>query len=160
MRKTCLILAVLVFVVLLNISRADDTTNVTSILPEHQKVLADAPRFRDVHVTTKLPLAVFSLCADSSGKLAEPGQKWQVTDVIIDVNLPRHRLIWAAMDENYYVVHFESGGIAHSFEVMIVTMRPDTTKPTIIWQGYATHFLKDYPAFIREMQASRLIGRP
>jgi len=154
---TRLILAFLAFAALPSFCCADDETNVTRIPPEYRKVLVDASRFREVHAATNLPSAVFSLCADGSGRLAEPGQKWEVTDVIIDHRLPRSRLIWAATDGDYYVVHFERGGIGHEFVVLIATVKPDTTKPTIIWQGYAVYLLKDYKAFVREWQANRLI---
>jgi len=157
MRMIRFILAFLAFAALPSFSRANDATNVTRIQPEHRKVLVDASHFREVHATTNLPQAVFALCADGSGRLAEPGQKWEVTDVIVDHSLARSRLIWAATDGDYYVVHFERGGYAHTFQVLIATLKPDTTKPTIIWQGCAVYLLKDYRAFVREMQANRLI---
>jgi len=93
--------------------------DVIKLSADDQKALSDVSRFHQIHTATSLPAAVFSLCADSSGKFAEPGQKWQVTDVITDDNLPWNRLIWAFTDGNYYVVHYERGGIAHSFHVLV-----------------------------------------
>jgi hypothetical protein len=157
MRMTRFILAFLAFAVVPSFTRADDATNVTRMPPEHRKVLVDASHFSEVHATTNLPPAIVAICADGHGRLAEPGQKWEATDVIIDDSLPRCRLIWAAINGDYYVVHFERGGIGHEFVILIATMKSDTTKPTIIWQGDAVYLLKDYRAFVREMQANRLI---
>ena len=157
MRMTRLILVFLAFAALPSFSRADDVTNVTGIPPEHRQVLVDASHFREVHGTTNLPVSVVLLCADGSGKLAEPVQKWEATDVIIDHSIPRCRLIWAAINGDYYVVHFERGGEGHEFVILIATMNPDTTKPTIIWRGNAVYRLNDYRAFVREMLANRLI---
>src|SRR4051812_14413987 len=81
--------------------------DVTKLPQEHRKVLEDSSRFREVHVTTNLPPAIVALCADNRGRLAEPDQKWEATDVISDPLLPRKRLIWAAFAGEYYVVHYE-----------------------------------------------------
>ncbi|MFA6356592.1 MAG: hypothetical protein WCY23_05730, partial [Candidatus Omnitrophota bacterium] len=66
---------------------------VTKLSAEHRKALQDFSRFHEIRATKDLPPAVVALCADESGRLAEPGQKWEITDVITDVTLPRKRLI-------------------------------------------------------------------
>jgi hypothetical protein len=157
MRMTRLSLVFLAFAVLSSFSRADDVTNVTRIPPEHRKVLVDASHFREVHATTNLPPAIVAICADRKGKLAEPGQVWNPTDLISDDGRPESRLVWAATNENYYVVHYERGGEMETSEILIATLGPDSKKPTIVWHGYAVYLLKDYRAFVREMQANRLI---
>jgi len=48
---------------------------VTKLPAGDQKVLRDSSRFHDVGGTTNLPSTVFALCADDSGRLAEPGKK-------------------------------------------------------------------------------------
>src|SRR5262245_4142135 len=89
--------------------------DVTKLPSEGRKVLEDSSRFREVHVSTNLPPAVVALCADSAGKLAEPGRKWEAADFDSGSSLPRKRLIWAAVAGEYYVVHYERGGRGHSF---------------------------------------------
>src|SRR5438477_8186963 len=61
---------------------------VTKLPADDQKVLREVSRFHAIHGATNLPPVVFALCADSRGRLAEPGQKWQVTDAITDDKLP------------------------------------------------------------------------
>jgi hypothetical protein len=89
----------------------------TELRPEDRRILQDRAHFHEIHSTTNLPAQVVSLCADQNGKIAEPGKKWEATDYITDATLPRRRLIWAATDGDYYVVHYESGGYAHSYHV-------------------------------------------
>ena len=156
MHVTCLIAAFLAIAVLPSFSRADDITNVTRIPPKCRKVLVDASHFREVHATTNLPPTIVTICADRNGKLGEPGQDWNPTDVIGDDGRPECRLVWAAIYENYYVVHYERGGEGKTSEVLIASLNPHSKEPTIVWHGYALYLLKDYRAFVREMQANRL----
>jgi len=62
--------------------------DVTKLPAEDRKALLDASRFHEVHSTKDLPPAVFALCVDDKGKLAEPGQNWNATDAITDPTLP------------------------------------------------------------------------
>ncbi|HJW37592.1 MAG TPA: hypothetical protein VJ420_03110 [Candidatus Udaeobacter sp.] len=88
--------------------------DVTKLSSENRKVLQDSSRFHEAHSTGDLPAAIVVLCA-GDGTVAEPGQKWNATDAIVDPTLPGKRLIWAAVGGEYYVVHYERGGIAHTF---------------------------------------------
>jgi len=128
---------------------------VTKLPAEDQKVLRDASRFHAIHSATNLPSAVFVLCADGSGRLAEPGQKWQVTDVIRDHRLPTSRLIWAVTDGDYYVVHYERGGYAHSFHVLVAKLKVGESKPSFVWQGVGGQ-LKDFKAFLDAVASNKL----
>src|SRR5206468_2410825 len=77
--------------------------DVTKLSAEDRKALENASRFHEVHSTSDLPPTIVRLCGV---KLADPGQKWNATDVIMDTTLPGKRLIWAAVDgDYYYVVH-------------------------------------------------------
>jgi hypothetical protein len=129
--------------------------DVTKLPPEHRVVLEDATRFHEVHAGTNLPPAIVALCADDSGRLAEPGQKWEATDLIRDPSLPRKRLIWAAIGGEYYVVHYERGGRGHSFHVLVATLAKGDSKPKVIWRGVGGH-LKDYSAFLSALRTGKL----
>src|SRR6266581_5876033 len=69
--------------------------DITKLPAEDRKVLQDSSRFHEVHSTNDLPPTVIALCAED-GRLAEPGQNWNASDVVTDPNLPGKRLIWAA----------------------------------------------------------------
>ena len=63
--------------------------DVTKLAAEDRKVLQDSSRFHEVHSTSDLPPVIVALW--SGGKLAEPGQNWNATDVITDPTLPGKR---------------------------------------------------------------------
>ena len=108
--------------------------DVTKLSTQDRKALESASRFHEIHSTSDLPRAVLALCdGGGDGKLAEPGQKWNATDAIIDPTLPGKRLIWAAVGGDYYVVHYERGGIAHTFHVLVATLANNDAKPK--WSG-------------------------
>jgi hypothetical protein len=131
--------------------------DVTKLPAEDRRALQDSSRFHEVHSTGDLAAAIVALCADD-GRLAEPGQKWNATDAITDPTLPGKRLIWAAVDGEYYVVHYERGGIAHTFHVLVATLTRNNTKPKVIWRGVGGP-LKDYAAFLIALRNGKLDDR-
>ena len=132
--------------------------DVTKLSPKHRKAVQDSSRFHEVHATTNLPPAVVALCADDSGRLVEPGQRWESTDVITNTTLPRKRLIWAAVAGEYYVVHYERGGRGHSFHVLVAMLTKGDAKPKVVWRGVGEQ-LKDYSAFLDALRSDKLDDR-
>jgi hypothetical protein len=133
--------------------------DVTKLPAEDRKVLLDASRFHEVHATINLPPAILGLCdGGGDGKLAEPGQKWNATDVITDPTLPGKRLIWAAVGGEYYVVHYERGGIDHSFHILVAKLSKDDAKPKVVWCAVGRPF-KDYAAFLDALRTGKLDDR-
>lgn len=118
--------------------------DVTKLSADDRKVLQDSSRFHEVHSTSDLPPAIVALCGN---KLADPGQKWNATDAIIDPTLPGKRLIWAAVGGDYHVVHYERGGIAHTFHMLVAKLAKDEAKPKVVWSAVGGPF-KDYAAFL------------
>ena len=131
---------------------------VTRLAAEERQALQEVARFHEVRRSTDLPPCILALCADGKGRMAEPGQKWQVTDVIVHEALPGKRLIWAATDGKRYVVHYERGGIAHSFHVLIARLAQGDVRPKTVWCGVGEHF-KDYPAFLTALKKGALDDR-
>lgn len=109
--------------------------DVTKLSAENRKTLQDSSRFHEVTASTNLPPAVVALCADDKGKLAEPRQKWQVTDQVTDDTLPGKRLIWAVTDGEHYVVHYERGGRGHSSHILVATHKRGDGKAKVVWRG-------------------------
>ena len=133
--------------------------DVTKLSKEDRRVLQDSARFHEVHTTSDLPSAILALCdGGGDGKLAEPGQKWNATDAIIDPTLPGKRLIWAAVGGDYYVVHYERGGIAHTFHVLVATLANNDAKPKVVWRAMGGPF-KDYGAFLNGLRNGKLDDR-
>jgi hypothetical protein len=122
---------------------------------EDRKILNDSSRFHEIHSTGDLPSAIVTLCGD---KLAEPGEKWNATDAITDPNLPAKRLIWAAIGAGFYVVHYERGGIAHTYHVLVAKLANGEAKPKVVWTAVGGPF-KDYAAFLDALRSGKLDDR-
>jgi hypothetical protein len=132
--------------------------DVTRLPTEDRNVLLDASRFHEVHSTKDLPPSVVAFCVDDNGKLAEPGQNWNATDATTDPTLPWKRLIWAVAGGDYYVVHYEGGGIAHSFHLLVAKLLKGDAKPKVVWTGIGGRF-KDYAGFLNALRDGKLDGR-
>lgn len=132
--------------------------DVTMLSERAREVLQDSARFHEFHTTTNLPPEVVALCADENGRFAEPGQDWEATDFITEPTLPRKRLIWAAVADEYYVVHYERGGRAHSHHVLVATFTNGDTKSKVVWRGVGDQ-LNDYATFLDALRNGRLDDR-
>lgn len=121
--------------------------------------MLDVSRFREARSTSDLPSTILALCdGGGDGKLAEPGQNWNATDAITDPTLPGKRLIWSAVGGEYYVVHYERGGIAHTYHILVAKLAKNDAKPKVVWRSVGGPF-KDYAAFL-DAFARRKAGRP
>jgi hypothetical protein len=65
--------------------------------------------------------------------MADPEQPFQVTDVVITPNLPGRRLRFAGKSGDLVVVHYEEGGFAHSY--MLVVFRSSPTGTHAVWSA-------------------------
>ncbi len=115
-----------------------------------------------MRLTKDIPKDVRDACAavisDHVFRMAEPSQEFQVTDVIQKPNLPRRRLIWGARIPGYFVVHYESGGIAHSYHVLLVEYDENKKSAKVVWSAAAIP-LKDYDQFVGALKAGSLDDR-
>ena len=123
---------------------------------QDRKALQDASRFHEIHSTRDLPPPIVALCARRQNNLAEPGGKWNATDVVVDTTLPSKRLIWAAVGGDYYVVHYERGGIAHTFHILVANLAKNEAKA--VWSAVGGPF-KDYAAFLDGLRSGKLDDR-
>ncbi|MFL6539127.1 MAG: hypothetical protein ACJ8HU_00025 [Chthoniobacterales bacterium] len=104
---------------------------------------------------TEIPPAIVALVAGRDGKIAEPGGKWEPTDAISDASLPAKRLIWAATDGQYYVVHYERGGVAHTHHALVARVLPNETNADFVWT-VRTEPLADYALFVAALRSNTL----
>lgn len=94
--------------------------------------------FKLVADVRSLPRPVLSAFTEQGGSrllMANPGKKFEATDNIIDASVPRKRLIFAGSTDNKCFVHYEQGGIAHSYVLAFFTLSSaDKMKP--LWRTY------------------------
>ena len=96
-------------------------------------------RFGIVTSIRGLPLGVRdglqTLFGSQALDIAEPGAEFQVTDVIVDPNLPIRRLVAAGCSTDHCLVYYERGGIAHTWQVALFHWTPAATR--FEWGGIA-----------------------
>jgi hypothetical protein len=131
--------------------------DVTKLSPGDREQIMHSSRFHEVHSTGDLPPAVVTLCAEND-RLAEPGQKWNATCVITDPTLPGKRLVWATIGGDDYVIHYERGGIAHTFHILVAKLAKNDAKPKLVWHAVGGQ-LKDYAAFLDALRAGKFDDR-
>jgi hypothetical protein len=68
--------------------------------------------------------------------IANPGENFQVTDVIYDSSLPRKRLIFAGVSGEKCFVYYEQGGLGHSYILHLFHVNSNSMKP--VAQGYCS----------------------
>ena len=75
--------------------------------------------------------------------MANPGQKFEETDVILDATVPRERLIFAGVAGDRSFVHYEKGRYVHSY-ILEIFGPTSTGKLGPLYGGYcdapATNF--------------------
>jgi hypothetical protein len=98
--------------------------------------------FTDVTKTEAMPAMVkqaFATITDEpSFVLANPGQKFQVTDDGGLPRLPRRRLIFAGVQGNEWFVHYERGGLGHNYCVLLFKVDPHN-QLQFVWGGAGFH---------------------
>ena len=76
--------------------------------------------YKIVQKVADLPTGIRKLYTVKGGSrvaIADPGEKFEATDYITDPDLPRRRLIFAGVAQDRAFIHYEEGGIAHSYIV-------------------------------------------
>ena len=108
-------------------------------LPEALRAHVKDERFQVVTSVRGLPLGVRdelqTLFGSNTLDIAEPGAKFQVTDVMVDPKLPMRRLVAAGCSMSRCLVYYERGGITHSWHVALFHWTPAETR--FEWGGTA-----------------------
>ena len=109
-------------------SQAGASASLPAALRAHLK----DERLQIVTSVRGLPLGVReelqTLFGSNTLDIAEPGARFQVTDVVVDPNLPRRRLVSAGCSQDHCLVYYERGGIAHTWHVALFHWTPGETR--------------------------------
>jgi hypothetical protein len=107
-----------------------------------------------------LPGPVLRASTEQDGSrplMANPGKDFRVGDIILDSTVPSKRLIFAGILGDRCFVHYEQGGIGHSYVVALFKVSSkDSIKP--IWRGYcrdAATSLEDLRLWVGDGRCSR-----
>lgn len=103
---------------------------------ERQHILDD--QFKVISTTEGIPpkirKAFCEIARQQSFAMANPGEKYQVGDVIFDRNLPRRRLVFAGASDNKWFIHYERGG--RGVTQLVVVFKLDSGGDAqLLWAG-------------------------
>jgi hypothetical protein len=94
------------------------------------------------HLPENLKSAFSHLAGMHDFAMANPGEKYQVTDVIIEEGLPDLRLLFAGISRDKYFIHYEEGGIGHSYHLAVFAIDSEG-KVKFLWGGPGFRGAKD-----------------
>ena len=70
--------------------------------------------------------------------MADPGERFEATDVILDRTLPRRRLVFGGFAQNHAFIHYEQGGIAQTYVTEFFRLESGDAAVRV-WRGYCGH---------------------
>lgn len=93
---------------------------------------------KDVNrLPASLKLLFARLAGEKDFKMANPGEEYQSTDVIMRPGLPRRRLLSAGISNDKIFILYEEGGYGHSCHVAVFHLDPKRNV-TFLWMGTGT----------------------
>jgi hypothetical protein len=97
--------------------------------------------FHAVKKVSQIPQTVIDAAGAARGEgpnvpalvIAEPGAPYQATDVISGPPLPGRRLVVAWTGDSTWILHYEAGGVAHTYHVAVFDVVEGKAK--FLWQA-------------------------
>jgi len=127
------------------------------LLATEKEHILDGP-FTMVKTTDAMPANLKQAFAEITGApsfaLANPGERYQVTDVVIDRKLPLRRLVFAGAEADEWFIHYERGGRGHSFSVLVFKVDKQN-RVQFVWGGVGTHGAKNLEQLRKMVAAGR-----
>lgn len=101
----------------------------------HQFLEGDFRVIKDMKALPEPVVKVFTETGGTRLTIANPGKKFNATDVILDQSLPRKRLLFAGVSGEKCFMLYEQGGIGHFYVLALFRISsPSVMQP--IWRGY------------------------
>jgi hypothetical protein len=114
------------------VSFGDQSQTAPAVMPGALRAHVKDEPFQIVTSVRGLPLGVReelqTLFGSNTLDIAEPGARFQVTDVIVDPKLPRRRLVAAGCSTDHCLAYYERGGFNHSWHVALFHWTPAETR--------------------------------
>ena len=112
----------------------------------------------DVRALPRPVLAAYTEIGGRRPLMANPGDKFNATDVIYDASVPRMRLVFAGISGDKCFVHYEQGGISHNYLLALFKFGPDRVTP--MWRGYCGGPFKDFVGLRSNANNGHCSARP
>jgi len=131
---------------------------VTKLSSEDQKYLLRADALTGISTVNDIPAPVLlkfaEIAKDPNLKIANPGEKFQVTDVILEKGLPWRRLIFGGISKDFCMIHYERGGYTHSYYVVL--FKRSGNDASFLWGAASRKRIKDLSEFRDLLKAGAL----
>jgi hypothetical protein len=108
-----------------------------SQLEKQQFLEGDFAIVKDVKTLPRLVVEAFTERGGSRLLIANPGQRFEVTDVLDDESVPRERLIFAGVLNGKCFLHYERGGYAPEYILAFLNVA-STSGVKMLWQGHCS----------------------
>jgi hypothetical protein len=113
------------------VAAASQTAPPPTLSPELRVHVQDE-RFQIVTSVRGLPVGVRTglqkLFGGQTLDIAEPGDEFQASDVVVDSKLPFRRLVAAGCSYDHCLVYYERGGRPHTWRIALFHWMPEATR--------------------------------
>ena len=89
--------------------------------------------------------------------LANPHEKYQVADVILNPNLTRRRLVFAGGDHDRWFVHYERGGRGVTCFIALFVIGSDG-QAHVVWSGSGSNRADNLDQLRKMVAAGEFLG--
>ena len=107
-----------------------------------------------------LPASVRTALTDLFGsgtlEMADPGQPFQATDVMVMPRLPARRLTTAGCSSDHCLVYYERGGFAHIHQIVLVSTADAAAR--LVHGGVAAGGLADLDQVKDALASGKVMG--
>ena len=118
------------------------SASITKLSSESKEYILREDAFSGISSVKEIPASVLmkfsEIARDPNLTIANPGEKFQETDVISEEGLPLRRLIFGGISKDYCLIHYEQGGYAPSYNVILFKLSGKSAD--FLWGG--TRFKK------------------
>ena len=91
----------------------------TAALRDHVRTEEFSPVAKVADLPPAVREALAKLFGGGALELAEPGARFQATDVMVTPRLPARRLVSAGCSSDHCLVYYERGGFAHVHQIVL-----------------------------------------
>jgi hypothetical protein len=121
------------------------SASITKLSSEAKEYMLRTDVFSGISGVREIPASVLmkfaEIAKDPNLKIANPGEKFQATDVISEEGLPSRRLIFGGISKDYCLIHYERGGYAHSYNVILFKLSAKSAD--FLWGGTRFNRIRD-----------------
>jgi hypothetical protein len=146
---------------LLSLTAEAQSPDLTRAMPEALRAHIGGETFTPLTTVAALPQGLKGelarLFKEKSLQLADPGAPYNATDAVGPDPLPFRRLIAAGCAADHCLVHYERGGIAHTYAVLVLSRKGETIR--LVWGGAPYGPLAGVKAVRDALAAGNVVGQ-